>query len=398
MPQPLRVLCVAGARPNFPKIAPILRVFDAEPDVEATLVHTGQHWDDAMSRVFFDDLNIPRPEIDLGVGGGSHAVVTARLLERFEPVLQQRQPHVVLVVGDVNSTAACALVASKFHLDESFTAAGRERTRPVVVHVEAGLRSGDRDMPEEINRIVTDALSDICLVSDPAGLEHLAREGVDPAGVAYVGNVMIDTLLASRELADRSDVLAEHNLTAGGYVLVTLHRPSNVDDAGQLREVLAAIEQAAAGRNLPIVFPVHPRTRQRIEAVGITLGERWKLLPPAGYLDFVRLIADAGMVMSDSGGIQEEATVLGVRCVTLRDRTERPITLSEGTNVMAGSPETGVTGRTIAAAAEQAWQIEPAGRRPRYWDGHAGRRVVASIAAHFANQPMQAAADAVQMP
>ncbi len=354
IPDPVRVVCVAGARPNLPKIAPVLRALAAAGGFEAALVHTGQHWDDAMSRVFFDDLAIPRPDEELGVGGGSHAAVTARLLERFEPVLQRRQPHVVLVVGDVNSTAACALAASKFHLDARFLANGQIRTRPVVVHVEAGQRSGDRDMPEEVNRIVTDALSDVLLVSDPVGLDHLRREGTPADRVCYVGNVMIDTLLASRALAERSRVLDDHGLTPGGYALATLHRPSNVDRPEQLRVLIDALEAATEGEGLRLVFPVHPRTRQRLDAADFELGDRWLPLPPAGYLDFVRLLADARLVLSDSGGIQEEATVLGVRCVTLRERTERPITLTEGTNVMGGDVDRGVTGATVAAAVERA--------------------------------------------
>ena len=383
------VLCVAGARPNFPKVGPVLRAL-AATELVGTLVHTGQHYDDAMSRVFFEQLGLPEPSENLDVGGGSHADVTGRIMQRFEPVLEATRPKVVLVVGDVNSTAACALAASKFHR-EPFAAFGQTRTRPLVAHVEAGLRSGDRDMPEEINRIVTDAISDVLLVSDPAGLEHLRREGQPDEKLCYVGNVMIDTLLQTRRLADASDVLDRHDLNGRRYALVTLHRPSNVDDPAQLRDVIDTIDAAAKKHDLGIVFPAHPRTTRRLAAAGIELSGRWLTLPPAGYLDFVKLMSAATLILSDSGGIQEEATVLGVRCVTLREQTERPCTLTDGTNVLGGSRP-----KTIAPAVERAMALDPEGRRPRYWDGRSGERVAAALVAALAGDPMQAAADKVE--
>jgi UDP-N-acetylglucosamine 2-epimerase (non-hydrolysing) len=369
------ILCVAGARPNFPKIAPIMRSLAETGTFRPLLVHTGQHYDDKLSRVFFHDLGIPTPDISLDVGSGTHAQQTAEIMRRFEGVVESEQPHVVLVVGDVNSTVACALVASKFTLAEQFDCAlQRGRRRPLSVHVEAGLRSFDDDMPEEINRRLTDSVSDLLFVSEPSGVDNLRREGVEPSRIHFVGNVMIDTLLAARERAMQSDVLERLGLAEGGYGLVTLHRPSNVDDPAQLAQLAGVLDDIA--RRLPLVFPVHPRTRARMAASGMALpGERWRLIEPVGYLEFLRLMSGARLVCTDSGGIQEETTILGVRCLTLRDNTERPVTISEGTNLLAGTRR-----ETIWPAFERAMSEPCDDRRPELWDGQAAPRITAALA------------------
>jgi UDP-N-acetylglucosamine 2-epimerase (non-hydrolysing) len=373
------VVLVAGARPNFVKIAPLMRAFRDRPELAPILVHTGQHYDDKLSRVFFDELDIPQPDISLEVGSGSHAQQTAEIMRRFEPVLDQVQPHAVLVVGDVNSTAACALVSSKYTLAAPFDSTlGRGRLRPLAVHVEAGLRSHDDDMPEEINRRVTDTLSDLLFVSEPSGVENLAREGVPEARVHFVGNVMIDTLLAARERAMKSDILTRLGLAEGGYGLVTLHRPSNVDDPAQLAALLGVLDEIA--HEVPLCFPVHPRTRARLAASGVPLpAGRWVVSEPVGYLDFLRLTASARLVLTDSGGVQEETTILGVRCLTLRDNTERPVTIDEGTNILAGSRR-----ETIWPAWQRARSEPCSGRQPRYWDGKAAVRTAEVLGRAFA--------------
>ena len=369
-----KILCVAGARPNFPKIAPIMRALTAHPQFEPMLVHTGQHYDERLSKVFFEDLGIPKPDIDLEVGSGSHAVQTAEIMKRFETVLAEQQPHVVLVVGDVNSTAGCAMVTAKTFLEEPFSYRGEQRNRPIMIHVEAGLRSFDDDMPEEINRKVTDVLSDLLYVSDPSGLTNLENEGIAKERFEYVGNVMIDTLMVAKEKSQSSTILDDIGVTEGGYALVTLHRPSNVDEPDQLKHLIGVLDDVA--KDQPIVFPIHPRTRARLDDMGIVLDEsRWKPIPAAGYLDFLRLMAGAKVVLSDSGGIQEETTVLGVRCLTLRENTERPVTVKEGTNIMAGTRR-----ETIMPAYEKSMASDPAGRIPRYWDGKTAERIVDHLA------------------
>ncbi len=377
----VKVLCVAGARPNFIKIAPLMKALRSNPLYDARLVHTGQHYDAIMSKIFFEDLKIPRPDVELEVGSGSHAGQTAEIMRRFETVLEAEQPQAVIVVGDVNSTIACALVVAKFNLKQPFRCSLGTRRRPVMVHVEAGLRSFDDDMPEEINRKLTDSISDLLLVSDPAGLANLKREGVPDSRVVFVGNVMIDTLLAARERAMQSDVLERLGLAGQAYGLLTLHRPSNVDDPETLAGLLKVID--ATTRGLPLmVFPVHPRTRERMKAAGIALDAlRWRLSDPIGYLDFLKLTACARVVLTDSGGIQEETTVLGVPCVTLRDNTERPCTIEEGSNVLAGTTRPG-----IEAAFQRAMSMDPnAPRRvPRFWDGRSAERIDAALAGIFA--------------
>jgi len=370
-----KLLAVAGARPNFMKVAPLLPALAAQPGLQADLVHTGQHYDDRLSRIFFDELQIPPPSVRLDVGSGSHAAQTAEIMRRFEGVLQEHQPHAVVVVGDVNSTVACALTAAKFRLDHDFETAKGPRRRPVVVHVEAGLRSFDDDMPEEVNRKLTDAISDLLFVSEPSGVENLRREGVPQDKVHLVGNVMIDTLVAARARARSSTILASLGVADRAYGLVTLHRPSNVDDPAVLRDLLRALDEVAD--RLPLVFPVHPRTKGRLQELGVSLNSgRWITTGPVGYLDFVRLMEGAALVLTDSGGVQEETTLLGTPCVTLRENTERPATVDQGTNVLAGAGREG-----IASAVERAFAKRETARVPDLWDGGSARRIAGITAA-----------------
>ena len=352
-----QVLCVAGARPNFMKIAPVMAAL-AETGIAAQLLHTGQHYDAAMSDGFFSDLGIPRPDHHLDVGSGSHAVQTAEVMKRFEPVLESVQPQAVLVVGDVNSTIACALVAAKRGVR--------------VIHVEAGLRSYDRSMPEEINRVLTDQISDLLFTTEKSALANLQREGIDPARVEFVGNVMIDTLYRNLERAVPSGQTLGATLPA--YAVLTLHRPSNVDDPATLAALLDVIGEIS--RVLPVVLPLHPRTRGNIEKFGLSakLGAL-RILPPLGYLDMLGLMRDAKLVLTDSGGIQEETTALGVPCLTLRDNTERPITLTEGTNTLVGADPAAIR----AAFAQVMASGGRAGCIPEYWDGRAAMRIAHTL-------------------
>lgn len=359
----IKVVNVVGARPNFMKIAPIVAELERRKDrFEQVLVHTGQHYDEAMSDAFFSDLGIPRPDINLEVGSGSHAEQTARVMMAFEPVVLERRPDWVLVVGDVNSTIAAALVATKLHVR--------------VAHVEAGLRSRDRHMPEEINRLATDAIADLLLTPSRDADENLRNEGHPEERIVFVGNVMIDTLLAQRERARESSILERLDLEPGAYAALTLHRPSNVDSRETLAGILSALGRIA--KRLPIVFPVHPRTRGRIEEFGLTVPEGLRLIDPLGYLDFLRLYSESRLVLTDSGGIQEETTALGIPCLTLRENTERPITVSEGTNRVVGAdPERIVT--TAGAILDGA--ISSAGRVPELWDGRAAARIADALEA-----------------
>jgi UDP-N-acetylglucosamine 2-epimerase (non-hydrolysing) len=357
-PPHIDVLCVVGARPNFMKIAPVMAALAAHPDpIAARLLHTGQHFDAAMNDRFFEQLNIPTPDINLEVGPASHAVQTAEIMKAFEPVVQREKPASVLVVGDVNSTIACALVASKLHVP--------------VIHVEAGLRSRDRSMPEEINRVLTDQISDLLFTTESGALENLTREGIDPARVHFVGNVMIDTLRRNLERAMPADQTCP-GLTAKGYAVLTLHRPANVDHQPVLERLLETV--AGIARRLPVVFPLHPRTQARIAAFGLNRcleASNIRLLPPVGYLEMLGLMRDARLVLTDSGGIQEETTALGVPCLTLRENTERPITVEEGTNAVVGSD----TSRIRAAFNDIMNGGGKSGRIPEYWDGHAADRI-----------------------
>ena len=352
-----QVLCVAGARPNFMKIAPVMAAL-AETGVAAQLLHTGQHYDAAMSDSFFADLGIPRPDHHLEVGSGSHAVQTAEVMKRFEPVLESVQPQAVLVVGDVNSTIACALVAAKRGVR--------------VIHVEAGLRSYDRSMPEEINRVLTDQISDLLFTTERGALANLQREGIDAARVEFVGNVMIDTLHRNLERA----VPAARTLGTAlpQYAVLTLHRPSNVDDAATLAALLDVVGEI--NRRLPVVIPLHPRTRGNIERFGLTARlDGLRILPPVGYLEMLGLMRDARLVLTDSGGIQEETTALGVPCLTLRDNTERPVTIAEGTNTLVGPHPDAIR----AAFNDVMTNGGKAGRIPEYWDGRAAMRIAHTL-------------------
>lgn len=348
----MKVITIAGARPNFMKVAPIVAELDRR-GIENLLVHTGQHYDAAMSDVFFQDLGMRAPDINLEVGSGTHAEQTARIMTAFEPVLEAEAPDVVLVVGDVNSTIACGLVAAK--------------GGAYVGHVEAGLRSRDWSMPEEVNRVVTDRLSDLLFAPSPDAVENLRAEGYREDQIHLAGNVMIDTLLGQLDRARARPTLTDLGLTRKGYGLATLHRPASVDDDEVLAGLLDALGRVA--RRLPIVFPVHPRTRARLESHAVPDGIT--LIDPAGYLDFVALQDGAAVVLTDSGGVQEETTALGVPCLTLRTTTERPITVTEGTNRLIGlDPD------DIAAAAEEVLRDGVPARRPALWDGRAAVRIV----------------------
>ena len=356
----MRVLNVVGTRPNLIKIAPLAEEMGRHPEIEPILLHTGQHYDDNLSQVFFDELGIPEPDIYLGVGSGSHAEQTARVMLAFDPVLREQRPDLVLVVGDVNSTLACTLTAVKRHIP--------------VAHVEAGLRSFDRTMPEEVNRIVTDGLAEWLFTTERSAGENLLREGCPRDRIYFVGNVMIDTLLRHRERALQTPVLERLDVAPGEYVLVTLHRPRNVDDAAKLTAIVEALGQVR--ERLPVIFPVHPRTRKRLKEFGL-LERTTELLgaglcKPLGYLEFLHLMARARVVLTDSGGIQEETTILGVPCLTLRPATERPVTVTVGTNRVIGSaPE-----RILAEIERILAGDAPQGYVPELWDGKAAERVI----------------------
>ena len=357
----MRLAAVVGARPNFVKVAPILAELRQRSDATSTLIHTGQHYDAEMSGAFFADLDLPEPDVNLGVRATSAVAQIAEIMARLEPVLAAERPDTVVVVGDVNSTLAGALTAAKLGLR--------------LAHVEAGLRSFDRSMPEELNRVLTDQVSDLLFTTEPAANENLARERIPGDRVHFVGNVMIDTLFRCRERAQQSPILGTLGLSAGEYAVLTLHRPSNVDDNRVLGRMFAAIERIQA--DLPVVFPVHPRTRQRLEALNGQMPRMpgLRLAPPLPYLDFLHLMANARCVLTDSGGIQEETTALGVPCLTLRTNTERPVTIRRGTNRLVGvEPDAIYAGWQDVARGR--W---PAGELPELWDGKAAGRIVAVL-------------------
>jgi UDP-N-acetylglucosamine 2-epimerase (non-hydrolysing) len=387
----VKILSVVGARPNFMKVAPIIAAIrklnnanaagcnGSHPPCAVThvLVHTGQHYDPAMSGSFFADLNLPAPDISLEAGSGSHAVQTAEIMRRFEPVLLREKPDVVLVVGDVNSTLACALVVAKASFEDG--------ARPMIAHVEAGLRSFDWSMPEEVNRVLTDRLSDVLFVTEESGLLNLAQEGVPAEKIHFVGNTMIDSLLAYKDKAEQSTILADLGLRVGHngrsstmpYALLTLHRPANVDNRSGMLNILEGLQRLA--RDCSIVFPAHPRTRKRIaefqfETYFSSASARQPgihMVPPLGYLDFLCLMKNSKLVITDSGGIQEETTCLGVPCVTVRENTERPVTLTSGTNTLAGVGTAG-----IRDAIERQQRCPVSAVRPQMWDGQAAGRIV----------------------
>jgi UDP-N-acetylglucosamine 2-epimerase (non-hydrolysing) len=408
----MKLLLVAGARPNFMKIASIIDAIDlhnrrkrnARQRFEYLVVHTGQHYDEKMSGAFFKELGLPRPAIDLEVGSGSHAVQTAEIMKRFEPVLEKERPDAVVLVGDVNSTVACALVASKavYRSDGA-----SNKTGPLIIHVEAGLRSRDRAMPEETNRVLTDALADVLFVTEEDAVHNLLHEGIPRSRIHHVGNTMVDTLLQHRARAAHSPVLQRLGLQSNGnatveivrptpgktasdvvvpYGVVTLHRPSNVDDPAVFGGILEALLMLS--RRLPLFFPIHPRSFARMNEFG--LGSQCKMLDaqepvtdiktglyciePLSYLDFLRLMSKARIVLTDSGGIQEETTVLGVPCVTIRENTERPVTVTEGTNVLSGTSP-----RRIVSTALKKLRQPVRCKRPKLWDGKAGERIVSIL-------------------
>lgn len=366
----MKIICVVGARPNFMKMAPIMRAMSRSSLIRPVLVHTGQHYDEKMSRVFFEELEISQPDVNLGIGAGSHAEQTARVMVAFEKLCLQARPDMVLVVGDVNSTLACSIVAAKLAVP--------------VAHVEAGLRSRDRTMPEEINRIVTDALSSLLFTTSPDAEVNLRQEGIPEERIHFVGNVMVDTLLWQRDKARHSKILATLGLSRQGgagpaddYAAMTLHRPSNVDAPATLTALLDAVEEIQ--KSLPIVFPIHPRTRQRIQSFGLwPRVEAMKdliLLEPLGYVDFLALYSQARLVLTDSGGLQEETTALGIPCVTLRENTERPVTIWEGTNTLVGADRDAILATVQGILNHGGKQ----GRIPRFWDGKAAERIVAVL-------------------
>ena len=362
-----KILSIAGARPNFMKIAPLHRAFQAFPGITSKIVHTGQHYDEKMSDIFFNQLEIPRPDYNLGIGGGSHTQQSARIMLEFEKVAEAEKPDLVVVVGDVNSTIACTLVAAKMNIP--------------VAHVEAGLRSGDRSMPEEINRILTDSIADYLFVTEMAGMVNLAKEGIPDERVFFVGNVMIDSLVFYQKKASETRATESFGFCSKGFVLMTMHRPSNVDTTEGLEAILNIIEQATT--RLPVLFPIHPRTRNNLEKSG--LAKRAAHIPlltlaePQGYLEFLNLMTNAALTITDSGGIQEETTYLQVPCLTFRSTTERPVTVELGTNQLLVdlNPET-VHEKGLEILEGKAKK----GVIPPLWDGHAAERIAAIIFHH----------------
>jgi len=360
----LKILNIVGARPNFMKMAPIIAAIQRRPaEASQVLVHTGQHYDEAMSASFFRDLQMPAPDINLEVGSGSHAGQTANVMLAFEPVLIEQKPDWVVVVGDVNSTLACALTSAKLNVK--------------VAHVEAGLRSRDRTMPEEINRLLTDGIADLLLTPSADADANLLAEGVAPERIVRVGNVMIDSLLTHLEQAKQSAILDQLSLVPQGFAVLTLHRPSNVDDSKTLRKIFTAIEQISG--QLPVVFPAHPRTRLRLREFGIPLPPSVKIIEPRGYRDFLKLWSNARLVLTDSGGLQEETTALGIPCLTLRENTERPVTVEQGTNQVVGREPQAILAAAFGVLRGD--QARPA-RIPELWDGRTAERIVEALLTH----------------
>lgn len=384
----MKIMSVVGARPNFMKIAPIISALrdldEAGAGLSHMLVHTGQHYDTALSESFFRDLALPSPDAFLGVGSASHAVQTAEVMKGFEAVVLREKPDIIIVIGDVNSTLACALVASKLVFD---------RRRPRIAHIEAGLRSFDMSMPEEVNRILTDHISDMLFVTEESAIENLRQEGIPEDRIFFVGNTMIDTLLSFRDKAQRSDVLHRLGLADGEggrpvvpFGLLTLHRPSNVDEKEVFLEIIEGLKGVAS--EMPVIFPIHPRTRRKIEEFGLSSGFQFTngteikerpthgivVTEPLGYIDFLCLMMNSRIVLTDSGGIQEETTCLGVPCVTIRENTERPVTIREGTNVLAGTSSKG-----IADAVARQLKAKVSTKAPEKWDGMAAKRIAGII-------------------
>lgn len=360
----MKVLNIVGARPNFMKVAPLHRAFLQHPNVTSKVIHTGQHYDERMSTIFFDQLELPKPDYYLGVGSGSHAVITAKIMMEFEKIVEQEKPDLVLVVGDVNSTLACALVTKKLNIK--------------LAHVEAGLRSGDRGMPEELNRIMTDSISDYLFVTEQSGMINLAKENVPDEKVFFVGNVMIDSLCSYQEKAVKIELLEKLGLTKKEYILMTMHRPANVDQADKIRIVVEMI--VGVCQRMPVVLPLHPRTAKHLKKY--ELEEHFRSIPnltilePQGYLEFLNLMTNAALIVTDSGGIQEESTFLRVPCLTLRNSTERPVTITLGTNVLI--PE--LDAEKILAVVDQTLQRKQIDSIiPPLWDGKAATRIVGHL-------------------
>lgn len=361
------IYLVAGARPNFMKIAPIVRALQAQQALSFKIIHTGQHYDRDMNDVFFEELGIPQPDLFMAAGGGSHAQQTAKIMIGFEDLCVAERPAAVLVVGDVNSTLACSIVAKKLNIP--------------VAHVEAGLRSGDMTMPEEINRLVTDSISDWFFVTEPAAVGHLKREGKSDSAIHYVGHVMVDNVLFQADKLTRADTSgfetaafkAAASENGGRYGVITLHRPSNVDNPVTFARIAGALKEISA--ELPLIFPIHPRTRANLEKFGIDLGPNITLAGPQAYMAFLNLWKDAAVVLTDSGGLQEETTALGVPCVTIRENTERPVTVDEGSNVLAGTDPVAIMAEARKVLRGEGKQ----GKRPHLWDGKAAERIVAIL-------------------
>ena len=363
----VRVLNIVGARPNFMKIAPLMRQMKKDKRFIPSLVHTGQHYDTEMSHVFFQDLKLPKPDIYLGVGSGHHAKQTAKVMIDLEKLLLKAKPDLVIVVGDVNSTLAASLVVAKMHIP--------------LVHIEAGLRSFDKTMPEEINRRVTDALSDYIFTTDKQANKNLLREGTLKSKIFFVGNVMIDTLKMLYPIAQACNTFKKVGVKKGDYALLTLHRPSNVDNKIILLKILQAMEMISQW--MPVVFPIHPRTKQRIRSFRLNrylLNPNFKVIEPVGYIDFLNLMMNSKCVLTDSGGIQEETTVLRIPCLTLRDNTERPVTINDGTNTLVGSD----TDKIITLIRKILRGTYKKGKIPKYWDGNTSKRIIKILAKHFA--------------
>jgi UDP-N-acetylglucosamine 2-epimerase (non-hydrolysing) len=362
----LRIANIVGARPNFMKIAPLMAEYRKHAKIFApTLIHTGQHYDVNMSKLFFDHLGLPKPDVYLGVGSGSHAEQTAKIMVKLEKILKKSRPDLVVVVGDVNSTMAAAIVAAKMCVP--------------VAHVEAGLRSFDRTMPEEINRLVTDSLSDFCFTTSEDANENLRREGIPPEKIFFVGNVMIDTMLKLKAEAQKSKIRKRLGL-GDSFGVVTLHRPSNVDDRAIFSQILGALGEISV--KIPLIFPVHPRAKARISGFSMTkMLKKWsnlRLVEPLGYLDFMCLLSNATLVLTDSGGLQEETTVLGVPCLTIRENTERPVTITDGTNTLVGTDAAKIVGEAEKILAGKGKR----GRVPKLWDGRAAERIVQILASN----------------
>mgnify|MGYP001304097348 CR=1 FL=1 len=399
----IKIVSVVGARPNFMKVAAVCEAIKAHSrlpmaiPIDHMLVHTGQHYDTNMSDFFFNDLDLPKPNLFLGVGSGSHSLQTAKVMEGFENVLLAERPDIVLVVGDVNSTLACALVTKKTWCTG---VKGAPPFIPKLAHVEAGLRSFDRTMPEEVNRIVTDSIADYLFTTEESANRNLEREGIPRDKIHFVGNVMIDTLLRHRSKALESTILSDLRLIENGqlkpYAILTLHRPANVDDRRTFAKILEAL--VAVSRHMPIIFPVHPRTLKQIQEADLgdffvdhfldapvhcDFGVRIRLVPPLGYLDFLNLTSQARVVLTDSGGVQEETTILGVPCITLRENTERPVTLKSGTNVLAGVDPN----KIIAEITRVLEGARPATEAPKLWDGQAAKRIVQILLTESVSKP-----------